>query len=64
MTGASGHRRVPISFYETLNIPLPSIEQQKKIVSQIEELEKQIDEAQKSIDASAELKNAVLKKYL
>lgn len=64
MTGASGHRRVPISFYEILNIPLPSIEQQKKIVSQIEELEKQIDEAQKSIDASAELKNAVLKKYL
>lgn len=49
---------------KNVKIPLPSIEQQQEIVAQIEELEKQIDEAQKAIDASAELKNAVLKKYL
>lgn len=49
---------------KNVKIPLPSIEQQQKIVTQIEELEKQINEAQKAIDASAELKNAVLKKYL
>ena len=49
---------------KNVKIPLPSIEQQQKIVTQIEELEKQIDESQKSIDASAKLKNAVLKKYL
>lgn len=45
-------------------IPVPPLSAQQEIVAQIEELEKQIDEAQKAIDVSAELKNAVLKKYL
>ncbi|EMV9799347.1 N-6 DNA methylase, partial [Campylobacter coli] len=31
MTGASGHKRVPISFYENLTIPLPPLEIQEKI---------------------------------
>lgn len=30
MTGASGHKRVPISFYENLTIPLPPLEIQEK----------------------------------
>ncbi len=29
MTGASGHKRVPISFYENLTIPLPPLEFRK-----------------------------------
>ena len=45
-------------------IPIPSLSEQQKIVSEIEVLEKQIAEAQKVIDDSSELKNAVLKKYL
>lgn len=47
-----------------LIVNIPSITDQQNIVSQIEKLEKQINEAQKAIDESAELKNAVLKKYL
>lgn len=64
MTGASGHKRVPIGYYENLEIPLPTLNEQQKIVAQIEEYEKQIAEAQKAIDVSTELKNAVLQKYL
>jgi len=39
MTGASGHRRVPITFYENLKIPLPPLDIQQKIVDEIEVLE-------------------------
>ncbi|EAL5694872.1 restriction endonuclease, partial [Campylobacter coli] len=42
MTGASGHKRVPISFYENLTIPLPPLEIQEKIVQNIELVEQQI----------------------
>lgn len=45
MTGASGHRRVPISFYEDLQIPLPSLTEQQKIVSQVQALEQKISAA-------------------
>lgn len=62
--GFSRTKRASIDRIEGITIPLPEFKDQQKIVAQIEELEKQIDEAQKSIDASAELKNAVLKKYL
>lgn len=42
MTGVSGHRRVPISFYESLQIPLPPLEAQEKIVQAIEAVEVKI----------------------
>ncbi|WP_370522364.1 restriction endonuclease subunit S [Helicobacter winghamensis] len=42
MTGSSGHRRVPISFYESLQIPLPPIEAQEKIINTIENIESKI----------------------
>ena len=42
MTGSSGHRRVPISFYESLQIPLPPLEAQEKIISTIENIESKI----------------------
>lgn len=64
MTGASGHRRVPISFYENLQIPLPSIETQKEIVSKIEKLESIISDAKKIIDTAKDKKEEILKKYL
>lgn len=62
--GFSRTKRASIDRIEGITIPLPELKKQQEIVSQIEELEKQIDNAQKSIDASAELKNAVLRKYL
>ena len=64
MTGASGHRRVPISFYEDLIIPVPSLKEQQKIVFQIEALEQQIAEAKKVMADVPEKKKAILKKYL
>lgn len=64
MTGASGHRRVPIAFYENLSIPVPPLPEQQKIVAQIEKLEKQIAEAQAIIDNSNQQKQEILDKYL
>ncbi|MEA3455018.1 MAG: N-6 DNA methylase [Campylobacterota bacterium] len=39
MTGASGHRRVPVRFYENIKIPLPPKDIQEKIVEENEVLE-------------------------
>lgn len=47
-----------------LNINIPLIEEQKKIVAQIEEIEKQISEAQAIIDSSKQKKQEILDKYL
>lgn len=64
MTGASGHRRVPASFYEMLQIPLPSLAEQQKFVAKIEALEQQIAQAQAVIDGAPARKQAILQKYL
>lgn len=64
MTGSSGHRRVPITFYESLQVPVPPLAEQEKIVQQIERLEAQIAQAQKIIDAAPQQKQAILQKYL
>lgn len=47
-----------------LDISIPPLEEQEKIVSQIEELEKQISEAQAVIDSSKQKKQEILDKYL
>ena len=64
MTGSSGHRRVPISFYENLKISVPSIDIQQKIVQEIEVIEAQISTAEHSIAQAPAQKQAVLKKWL
>lgn len=64
MTGASGHRRVPIEFYEDLEIPVPSIEDQQEIVKQIETYEAAIAEAKAVMDSCAARKKMVLEKWL
>ncbi len=64
MTGASGHRRVPIDFYEKLTIPVPSIEQQHQIVAQIEEYEKAIAAAKSIMESCNSRKSAILNKNL
>ena len=45
MTGASGHRRLPDTYTENLLIPLPSIEDQKKIVTKLDSAFEKIDKA-------------------
>ncbi len=47
-----------------LQIPVPDLETQQTLVSEIETFEKQIDDAQKVIDGAASRKAAVLKNYL
>ena len=58
MVGASGHRRVPISFYGDLKIPLPPKNIQEKIVKEIENLEK---EEQNINDNIANFKEQIFK---
>jgi len=47
-----------------IDVKIPTLSNQQKIVSQIEELEKQIDEAQKIIDNSKQQKQDILDKYI
>ena len=64
MTGASGHRRVPITFYENLDIPLPTMNKQKEIVAEIESYEKIILDTQIQINTLKNEKRNILEKYL
>ena len=64
MTGASGHRRVPIAFYEELIIPVPPLAEQQKIVPQITALEEKITAAKRTMTECPEKKQAVLDKWL
>ncbi len=64
MTGASGHRRVPISFYENLEIPIPPLTEQQRIVSKIETYEAEISKAKAVMQGCTERKKQILEKYL
>lgn len=50
MTGTSGHRRVPIKWYEDLDIPVPPIDVQKQIVEEIAIVDKSSSDAKFLID--------------
>ena len=64
MTGASGHRRVPISFYENYEISVPPLAEQQRIVSEIETYEAEISKAKVVMNSCAERKKKILEKYL
>ncbi len=38
MTGASGHRRVPATFYEDLQIPIPPLAIQRQAVEEYDKI--------------------------
>ena len=50
MTGASGHRRVPDTFYKQLKIPLPPLNIQQQIVAECEKVDEEYSTAQKTIE--------------
>ncbi|EAH8208617.1 N-6 DNA methylase [Campylobacter upsaliensis] len=64
MTGSSGHRRVPISFYESLQIPLPPLEAQEKIVYIIESVENEITKLKEQSKTFESKKAEILKSFL
>lgn len=64
MTGSSGHRRVPATFYENIKIPVPPLPDQKKLVSAIEILETEINKAKEILASAGRQKQAVMEKYL
>ena len=64
MTGSSGHRRVPASFYESYRIPVPPLPEQLTLVANVKTLEQRITDAQSVINGSAARKQAVMQRYL
>ncbi|MFN0202048.1 MAG: restriction endonuclease subunit S, partial [Bacteroidia bacterium] len=64
MTGSSGHRRVPASFYEDISIPIPPLSIQQTLVSEIAILEARISAAEQIIASAAGEKQKVMEQYL
>src|SRR5690554_2353514 len=65
MTGSSGHRRVPDTFYKNLQIPVPSdLKIQEKLISDIEKTEMKIKASQEIIDGIARRKEEIIKSFL
>lgn len=64
MTGTSGHRRVPKSFIENFEIPVPPLSEQEKIVSEIEKIEAEIKALENEIAGIPKQKEEILKVYL
>lgn len=64
MTGSSGHRRVPIAFYEHIAIPVPPLAKQQEIVKQIESYQAEIAKLENLMVQSASKKQAILNQYL
>lgn len=68
MTGASGHRRVPNEYTENLEIELPSLEEQRRIVARLDAAFEKISAAEvltrQNIDNVSALQKSILHKYL
>ena len=52
MSGAVGHKRVPKEFVETLPIPLPPLEEQRRIVAVLDAAHEALDRARANIEAN------------
>ena len=64
MTGKSGHKRVPIVFYQQLPIPLLPLVDQQRIAAAIEQAEARIAQLNAQAAAVRAERDSVLKKYL
>ena len=64
MTGASGHRRVPISFYENIEIPKLTLKEQDEMIAKMEAIETQIHEAEERLEALTGKTADILNQYL
>lgn len=50
MTGASGHRRVPASFYEEMMIPVPPVSVQQQIIDECGKIDEEYNTTRMSIE--------------
>ena len=68
MSGAVGHKRVPKEYFEDLPIPLPPLEEQKRIVAVLDQAFAALDRARAHVEANladaVELKNRSLEHEL
>lgn len=64
MTGSSGHRRVPVQFYKTLQVIIPSLSEQRLIINEINELKNKIKENIVLMDSCANRKKDIIEKAL
>lgn len=62
--GFSRSKRASIDRIETIKIPVPDIEEQKKVIANILPLEAEIEKLQKEIDEIPAKKQTILDKYL
>ncbi|MEN5059695.1 restriction endonuclease subunit S [Luteimonas sp. TWI1416] len=54
MTGAVGHKRVPKEFFEDLEVPLPPLDEQKRIVVKLDQAFAALDRARATAEANLE----------
>ena len=60
MTGTAGQRRVPKSFLEQYEIPLPSLHEQRRIVAYLDSLQAKVDKLKKlQVETEKELEELV-----
>lgn len=64
MAGKSGHRRVPVTFYKQLWVPLPSLHEQQEIIHKALECERKIEDMKKRLHALQKTADVVLGEYL
>ena len=64
MTGASGHRRVPISYYQSIDIPTTPLQKQMEIIDEVEKMQSEISTLQSRLSELSGLKNKIIEKYL
>lgn len=62
--GQSGQVELSYKIINNIKIPLPPLSEQKKIVSEILELEQQIEELEQDIEKMPKLKEEILRKYI
>lgn len=64
MTGSSGHRRVPITFYENMSIPNIPLAEQQSIMAEVATYEAEITKATEIMQSCEARKKAILESYL
>lgn len=64
MTGSSGHRRVPIEFYEDMEIPVMPIDEQQKIVDEVRRYQSEMQKTRDLMNSCEARKQEIIRTYL